>query len=51
MKCWKNDLSHDGKKTCKHKGCDGLAPVSFKAITRHSQVIDRLMLLISWVSV
>jgi hypothetical protein len=26
MKCWKNDVSHDGKRTCKHEGCDGLAP-------------------------
>lgn len=25
MKCWKHDASHDGKKTCKHEGCDGLA--------------------------
>ena len=24
MKCWKHDLSHDGTKTCKNEGCDGL---------------------------
>ena len=25
MKCWKHDASHDGLKTCKRGGCDGLA--------------------------
>ena len=26
MKCWKHDATHNGAKTCKHEGCDGLAP-------------------------